>query len=71
MTAEVHQVEDGLLQTAAPEAGASFQEFRANATISANAVGHLLHIGTGRLTQGRIAKIINAFSKDQDLQISC
>ena len=44
MTAEVHQIEDVFLETAAPKAGPSIQEFRANAAVGANRPGHFAHI---------------------------
>ncbi len=51
--AEVDQIEDVLLEAAAAEADARLQKAPPDATVRADGVRHLVHVGPGRLANGR------------------
>ena len=50
--AEIHEVEDDLLEAAAPETGPGLQKLRANARIAADGAAHLPHVRTRGLAEG-------------------
>lgn len=51
--AEVHKVQDVLLETGTSEANAGLQEFGANAGIEADRVSYLVNVGTSGFADGR------------------
>ena len=53
MAAEIHQIENVLLETAATEARAGIEEFRADPTVGADRPGHLAHVRPAGLTERR------------------
>ena len=53
VTAEIHQIQDVFLETAAPKSWACVEKFGSNPAIGANRFSHLAHIRTGGLTQSR------------------
>lgn len=51
--AEIHEIEDILLETRSTEPDTGSQEFGANARIEADGMGDFINVGTGGFTDGR------------------
>ena len=53
VAAEIHQIEDVFLETAAPKSGACVEKFGPNPAVCADRFRHLTYISTGGLAKGR------------------